>query len=85
MVDVQFEENNQMFSRQNVTQKKLSGIIALFVRKKLAKDEKQAKFILVIIAVVCFVISIYFFINSSSGPEISKINPTTVPALPDNR
>lgn len=73
-----------MFGKQNFTIKEKTGIINFLIRKRWARDEKQARSILLGVAFLSFAISAYFFSNAFKGPAVSKINPRTVPALPDS-
>jgi hypothetical protein len=71
--DEDFSAGN--FPYQNNSQQ--SGIVGWLVQKGLAKDQKAAEIILIIVTLVCFGIAIYLTIDRNRVPQA---NPSDLPA-----
>jgi hypothetical protein len=63
-MSVEFEQEEQF---NNVYDQSLSntpkGITAWLIESKIAKDEKSAKNIMILISIICFALAIYFLIK----------------------
>ncbi len=58
-MNVEFDSNNSI--NQYKYQPKKFSLTNLIIKIKLAKDEAGARKLMMIIAIVCFALSIYFF------------------------
>lgn len=59
-----------------------SGMAAWLVRAKWAKDEKQAEYLLIGIAVVAFVTMLFVLMFGSLRPQPQPLNPLEQAAIP---
>jgi hypothetical protein len=59
-MSIEFEENKPL--NYNYPTKK-SGLTNLIIKMGLAKDEAGTKKVMIIITIVCFALSIYFFLK----------------------
>ncbi len=78
MADVEFQEEEDLAIRRPVTQKRPSesGLMGMIIKAKLAKDEKQANQVLIIIGVACVVLAVaIFFATQNSGPRAAAPTP----------
>ncbi len=58
-MNVEFDENRPLTNYQE----KKGGLTATIIKLGLAKDDKGAQKVMLIIAVVCFALAIYFFMK----------------------
>jgi hypothetical protein len=58
-MSVEFEENKS-FSNYNYQPQKTGGIGPALIKWGLAKDEAGAQKVMIIIAIICFALSLYF-------------------------
>jgi len=59
-MSVEFEENKS-FNSYNYQPQKTGGIGPTLIKWGLAKDEAGAQKVMIIIAIICFALSLYFF------------------------
>lgn len=79
MADVQFSEEATLAPAPI---KSGSGMAALLVRSKWAKDEKQAEYLLIGIAVVAFATMIFVLMFGSLAPREVPPNPLEQTVIP---
>ncbi len=65
MNDVQFEEENFNNNYYTMKQQQSFSLSNFLIQKRIAKDEKQANAILLIVAIGLLVMSSFLFINGS--------------------
>ena len=73
MTNVQFEEEQQMFtSRRILGGAVMPGMVKMLIKTGLVKDSSQAKYILVGVVVVCILITVFVLYSSisSKGADI---------------
>lgn len=58
-MNVEFNENRPLMDYQE----KKGGLTAMLIKLGLAKDEKGAQKVMLIITTICFVLAIYFFMK----------------------
>lgn len=80
MADIQFSEEAGVSSR--VPQGSKGGMAAWLVRSKWAKDEKQAEYLLIGIAVVAFATMIFVLMFGSLRPRAVPPNPLEQTVIP---
>ncbi|MDQ1299966.1 MAG: hypothetical protein QG636_634 [Patescibacteria group bacterium] len=80
MANIQFSEEAGLSSR--VPQGTKGGMVGWLVRSKWAKDEKQAEYLLIGIAVVAFATMIFVLIFGSLRPKAVPPNPLEQTAIP---
>jgi hypothetical protein len=70
---VEFEENNSfknINSQANFNRRNGSGMVNCLIRNNIARDEKQANQVLIVIAIICFILSAYIFMAYGLGMRI---------------
>ena len=80
MADIQFSEEAGLSSR--VPQGSKGGMVAWLVRSKWVKDEKQAEYLLIGIAVVAFATMIFVLMFGSLRPRPTPPNPFEQTVIP---
>ena len=81
MTDVQFSEEATLTAAP-VPAKSGSGMAAWLVRSKWAKDQKQAEYLLIGIAVVAFATMLFVLMFGSLRPQPEPPNPLELQAMP---
>ncbi|HEQ78173.1 MAG TPA: hypothetical protein ENI78_00920 [Euryarchaeota archaeon] len=85
---MQFNENNQDFNKEQAWDGPRQGFMTKsLIKTGLVKDETQANYVLIGIAVVFFVVSIIVFIGTENSSEpvpvsTSNLTPQEIEALP---
>ena len=85
MSDVQFEEENDLAVRRPASAAKQGGgLTRMIINAKLAKDEKQASQVLIVIGIVCIVlaVAIYFVGHRSSAAPVAPVLTPTAQVQP---
>ncbi len=64
MSTIQFDEEQQQYTSRRILGERVQpGMVNFLMAKGIVKSQRQAGHILVIIATVCFVLSLYLFAN----------------------
>lgn len=71
MADISFQEEDQMLAPRAVAPKQAGGLIGLVIKLGLAKDEKGANMVLIIVGVIAAVaaVSIFMLGGPSTPPQ----------------
>ena len=60
---IEFDEENKFNQAFQNESKKIGAMAKWIIDKKIAKDEKGANTILIVFAVICLALSVYFFLK----------------------
>lgn len=75
MTNIEFNENSQLNAIKQkvmVGQTEDSGIIGFMTRIGIVKNAQTAHIILLVVAIICFALTVYIFKNSSS-PKLEAV------------